>query len=210
MVDKPLPIFRRYGILVPMAQRGTSFDSSRLLVIGPELSENVAYTTLEDGTPFPVRAELRGRYKNGPLLHWTVGVHDGKAVVFAMKIEAEGHLDFALTGSMVHDLPAGQIMNQVLARTATGTVALVKLAKASAEGKPYEYLTPDELGGAKQGALGHRRGRPVKDEALARVAQIVKDYDDYDRRKEVARQLHVSDRTASRYIKLAQDRGLLD
>lgn len=195
-----------------MAQR-TKFDPSRLMVLSERRSlEPVAYTTLEDGTPFPVRAELRGRYKNGPLLHWTIGVRDGKAVMFDMKFEADPLMDApsGLTGSMVHDMPVGQIIESVIGRTGPATLAEIRWNEAAAEGRPHEYLTPEEAAAARRGAVGARRGRPVSDAVLQRVAEIVKNYDDYDFRKEVAEQMHISDRTASRYIKLAQERKLLD
>jgi hypothetical protein len=65
------------------------YDPSQLVVMAEVRDDEIPYGTLEDGTHFPWRIELRGRYKNGPQLHWTVGVRDGKAVVIDMKFEVD-------------------------------------------------------------------------------------------------------------------------
>ncbi len=173
--------------------------------------EPVAYATLENGTPFPVRAALYGRYKNGPQLHWTVGIQDGRAVVFDMTFEADPLMDApsGLTGSMVHDMPVGQIIAEVIARMGSGTLALKRLSEAAVEGRPHQFLTPEEAAGARQGALGSRRGRPVSDDALRRVAEIVKASGDFGYRELIREEFSVSTRTASRWVQQAIKGGLL-
>jgi|GEM_PF-4876400 len=57
-------------------------------------------------------------------------------------------------------------------------------------------------------AVASQRGRLVSDEDLRKVAEIVVG-NDYDPRKEVVRQLHLSDRTTSRWIAEARRKGFL-
>ena len=71
-----------------MAQRG-KFDSGRLLVSWTLTDNPGELVELETGAEFPERIQLVCRYKNGPLLHITAGVSDGRAVVFAMNFEAD-------------------------------------------------------------------------------------------------------------------------
>jgi hypothetical protein len=189
------------------------YDSSRLNVKGPMMrpGESVAYTTLENGTLFPVRVELQGRYKSGPLLYWTVGVHDGQAVMFDMKLEADESLGFALTASMFRELPVAQIIEDVKGRMGTSNAAIVRVGELEAAGTPHTWdrgvLTAEEASAARRGAIGSRRGRPVSPEILSRVAAIVAS-NDYDPRQQVRAELNVSERTASRYIAAVKSQGL--
>lgn len=168
------------------------------------------FTELRTGSLFPVRIEnVTCRYRSGPLLTLTLGAEDGVAKVFDLKITPDEEGGPGVTGSMVHDLPIGQIIDSVIGRCAVFAVGMVRLNNEAAEGRPHEFLPRDEVSSATQGAIRSRRGRPVSDSDLRRTAEIVSNYDDYDYRQEVRRQLHLTERTASRYISLARKRGFL-
>jgi DNA-binding transcriptional regulator LsrR (DeoR family) len=63
--------------------------------------------------------------------------------------------------------------------------------------------------GARALITRSRQRRRVTDAKLRRVAEIVKE-NDFDFQKDVAEEFEVSDRTASRYIRTARERGFLE
>jgi len=125
--------------------------------------------------------------------------------------------DDPVTPSRLHDLRLGLILDQVVASVAM-TFDLVRRgryqAKADDAGlalvRELKRVAPTKLVGrlVVDEEPARRRGRPVSDEELRRVAEIV-EANDYDPRKEVMRTLHVSGRTASRWIAAAKDRGFV-
>ena len=87
-----------------------------------------------------------------------------------------------------------------------GTLALFRWDQARKAARPHVFLTPEESDQARRGAAGSRRGRPVSEKDLRKVGRIVA-ANDYDFRQQVRTELNVSERTASRYIALAKERG---
>ena len=103
-----------------------------------------------------------------------------------------------------------QIIAEVLARVSTLAAGMSNLIAAVKSGTPYEYLTPAEAAQARQGALASRRGRPVSDDTLRRVAEIVTaNKSAYGYRERIRDEFPVSTRTASRWVQQAIDRGFL-
>ena len=197
-----------------MAQN--KYDPSRLLMM-QELrpDEEVPYRALADGkTLFPVRAKYLGTYDDGPLLRMTFGILDGRAVCFSMAVEAgmESRGGTAtpggLTGSMVHEIPAGLIIEDMLGRCASGTLAMVQAGYGTTSVPPFRSPTPEEYAATSRAARGSRRGRPVSDAELIRTAEIVRE-DPFAFRAKVQAEMYVSARTASRYAELARQRGFL-
>lgn len=161
---------------------------------------------LENGTLFPAKVEVAGRYADGPLLEMTLGAKNGRPIVFDLKIIPDGEDNAGVTGSMVHEIPVGHIIDQVIENAGPGTLALFRWDQARMAGRPHEFLTPEEAEAARRGAAGSRRGRPVSEKDLRKVGRIVA-ANDYDFRQQVRTELNVSERTASRYIALAKERG---
>ena len=191
----------------------TKYNPSRLLMVqelGP--GEDVPYRALADGTTlFPVRAEYFGTYDDGPLLRMTLGILEGRAVCFSMSVEASqggAAISGGLTGSMFHEIPAGRIIEDMIGRCASGTLAIVMAGYGTTSVQPFRRLTPEESAAASRAARGSRRGRPVSDAELMRTAEIVKE-DPFAFRARVQAEMHVSARTASRYAEMARKRGFL-
>lgn len=174
-----------------------------------QTSEDIDVVQLEGGAWFPQEVLVRGRYRNGPPLLMVLGARDGKAQLFSFTVGEPRDGDSpAIAPAAVHDLPLGQILD----RTITGIAELIPLmrhaAESNASGGP-RWLTADQIADAKAIGASARRGRPVRDETLREVADIVCTYEDIDYREEVRRRMQVSQRTASRWIAAAREKGYL-
>ena len=75
-------------------------------------------------------------------------------------------------------------------------------------GVPHPIPSDDELDAYGAKAVSSLRGRPVSDEDLRKVAEIVKD-NGFNPRKQLKETLNLSERTASRWIAEARRRGFL-
>jgi hypothetical protein len=104
-----------------------------------------------------------------------------------------------VTPSLVHGLPLGHIV----------AWTIDQIVEITARDDVCTFLTVPEVLALRE-RTASLRGRPVGDETLHQVAVIVKNHDNFDYRLEVVKQLHVSERTASRWISLARSRGFLD
>ena len=188
------------------------FDSARLGV-GWTLPESIEFDELSTGVLFPQNLLVMANYDGGPSLQFLLAVEDGQAIVSSLTV-SRNVLDCPpdcppISATMVHELPLGQIIDEVIARTATGFLALYRAHQAALAGRPHQFLTPDEAAATRAGARrGSRRGRPVSDEDLRDVAAIVQT-NTYDPRRQVREELNVSERTASRWIAEARSRGLV-
>jgi hypothetical protein len=80
---------------------------------------------------------------------------------------------------------------------------------AHAYPRPGPIPSPDESEYVIARAVGNERGPPVSDELLRQVAEIVA-HNSFNPRKVVAWALFVSDRTASRWIANAKNKGLIE
>ena len=112
----------------------------------------------------------------------------------------------AVTASFIHGLPVGDLFDQLVAYLDWGA----DLMQKGYDDPNVVHLMPkdDERQAMGARAVASQRGRLVSDEDLRKVAEIVVG-NDYDPRKEVVRQLHLSDRTASRWIAEARRKGFL-
>jgi hypothetical protein len=209
-VAKALPFFRRYGTLQGVSPSKT-FDPGRWQFgYEQERDGTMIVTKIEGGEWFPVKLTAFGRYASGPLLTLFFEVVDSRPALRSLRIGAEevdGEAE--VTASVVHDLPLGQIIAETIARTATATLASARASEARAEGRPHQFLTPEEVASTRRNALVSVRGRPVGDETLRRAAEIVRDHP-YDYRQKVHELLPTSKRTASRYIAEARKRGFIE
>jgi hypothetical protein len=148
---------------------------------------------LSDGTLFPERitSSVIQMGFNPPICEVTLEVRDGRPVMTRFAVTRTSGAE--LTPSFIHDLNVGEIRDS-LVRTITDV----------AKGNPHASLLAqgDSADGDRAAALARRR-RPADAAEMAQVANIIRS-NSYDPRKQVARDLHVSERTASRLIEKAK------
>lgn len=128
-----------------------------------------------------------------------------------------------VTATQVHGLSLGKVEDHVLASVVSAFHARRRRAEHGEPPPEFRETSDPALGNTllmwadKYGFIERlpagdgpvsRRGRPVRDEDLRRVAEIVKG-NPYDPRTEIRRQLNVSPRTASRWIAEAKKRGFI-
>jgi len=123
---------------------------------------------------------------------------------FAVERRAGGD---PLTASMIHRLPVGGLLEQLIAYLSWG-------AELFQSGHDHPGIVHDMPTDAEREATGRRavtsqRGRPVGDEELRAVVAIYES-DKFGYREKVRDRLNLSTRTASRWIALAKDRGLIE
>lgn len=194
-----MPICCGYGTISVMAPK--RFDKTKLKVwwgLGP-LHKSLELAELRSGGVFPKDFLVLAQYEDGPVLQLLLGVRDGQAAVKNLAVSTESPDGLPITASMVHDLPLGQMFDEAIGQAAVAATALAS---------PQLFVTLEEATAARAEALASRRGRPVSEENLLKVAAIVR-ANTYDPRQEVRRELHVSERTASRWIAEARSRGLV-
>ncbi len=156
---------------------------------------------LVTGVQFPGRTLVEAHGADGLLIEVLLEVEDRRPVVSRVTVgrsEGGAPLDAASLG-----LPLGRIFDQVIAQVA----ATVARSQASAKvpfGTMFQW--PSDTGA--RAVAARRRHQPASDTELKQVAQIVRS-NKYDPRKQVARELPVSERTASRWIAEARRRGLI-
>jgi hypothetical protein len=156
---------------------------------------------LSNGTSFPSQLTVGVEVGDGQLLTLTLQVEGGRPVLTRCLVERAPEA-VPLSASALHDLPLGEIVDRVV--ESIGAFTYMRAQQGAQEG---EFAWSD-FWRAGAGASSSLRGRPVGDEALAVVAEIVQ-ANTFNPRKEISKRLHVSARTASRWIRLAQDRGLI-
>ena len=155
---------------------------------------------LRDGTLFPdlfsVTVFRKGVH---PLVELTIEVKDGKPALMQFAVKGFGEL--VLTPTMIRKVNVSDMFEST-----------VRAVAAMAEASPQSVLTMSAAANPTAGeraAVLARRGRPVDDTTLRRVAKIVKAHRDINYREEVANQIPTSLRTASRYIDAAKKKGYL-
>lgn len=130
----------------------------------------------------------------------SLAVSAGRPIITEVAIYLYEHLNIVgLTPTMLHHLNFSKIFDTAVEQAGFMAIGL----KNPLRDKEAWLHAADQ---AK--ALARKR-QPFSDDLLAQVAKIVK-RNPYDPRKEVAATLHMSDRTASRWIAEARRRGLLD
>lgn len=185
----------------------SKFDASRLLVSWQEPPGGVYLAPLHGGDAmFPINVKVTARYENGPLMEMATGVDDGRPVITQFGLtSAEGGPP--ISASMIDALPLGAIFDQVVEVLATSGLAFFRAVGAAKDGRAHIFLSDEERERAANAAS--RRGRPVSDQILRRVADIVR-ANPYSPRADIRAEIAVSERTASRWISEAKRRGFLD
>jgi hypothetical protein len=166
---------------------------------------------LPNGTAFPEWASVGALMAKGPMIDLTINIQEGRPVISGVSIYQGAEDRLEITASLVHDLPLGRIFDLAVSAVAA---SVLKLQRSTPRERLYHPLpewlpstvSADDVADAVR--LVSRRGRPVADDDLHRVAAIVR-RNSYDPRKQVARELHLADRTASRWIAEARRRGIL-
>lgn len=190
-------------------------DESQWLALRRIPPEGFTAVLLESGAWFPERLDTYGRYANGPYMRLIFEVEAGRPVLRSLIFgdaasEAARDDGPPLTASVVHDLPLGQIVQWTIEANVRGTEAMRRADEARAANRPHQFLTQAESDDLTRRARAVSvRGRPVGDETLRRVAEIVR-ANAFDYCKQINEELHVSLRTASRWVAVAKDRGFLD
>ena len=185
---------------------------------------NTQVERLSDGSAVPSQFVVH-TWDAGTQLNvsMTFAVVGGEIRLIRLFLEPVEDGDF-ITPSRVRDICLGAIIDQVRASIVraynTGRQRTEHGERPSKTGGvPFDslglmrHMYADNYGiieelHAPEGPMS-RRGRPVSDEDLRRVADVV-EANPYDRRMQVAHQLHVSPRTASRWIAEAKRRGFIE
>lgn len=158
-------------------------------------------TQLADGTPFPASVSLTFlRIGLTPILDLTLEVREGRPVLTRFAFLSRGPGAAPLTPTDIHDTNVGEIVDHVI-RQVAATAAL----------QEQGVILPSEGDAeAAEAAADLARGRRGPSERqLKMTAAIWRENKDYDPRKQVAQMLYVSERTASRWIALAKERGYI-
>ncbi len=165
---------------------------------------DTTFVPLADGTLFPESVDLNVVVKDDDsttVVRVSLGVSAGRPITTEVAIHLlDEHLNVVgLTPTTLHHLNFGKIFD-----------AAVEQAGFMGIGFKNPVRDKDALlNAAHQAKALARKRQPFSDDLLAQIATIVK-RNPYDPRKEVAATLHMSDRTASRWIAEVRRRGLLD
>jgi hypothetical protein len=162
------------------------------------------FVPVGDGTfVFPERLRVLARYPGGPLIEMELEVVEGRPEIATFSISRVAGGSW-LEPSFVHDLPLARLKDHVVERSMSLAVEVGHISMGA-----FDILLPMSDEPDRAAATKALRGRPIRTDTLHQVVNIVRS-NDFDHRKQIARELHVSDRTASRYIAEARRRGLLE
>jgi hypothetical protein len=191
--------------ILPTVPRDKSHASSHA---GAKFTSSAGVETplvvLADGTLFPEWAEIYVYVDADETMtpvRVEVEVRDGRPIVTGVSIIQFGRSSsdrIALTPTNVRNLNFGEIFDEAV-------------RVGGYMGVGYQNPKRDKpaaIAAAKRATALARRRQPLLDARLKDVAEIVAK-NKYDPRKEIASSLHVSDRTASRWIAEAKRRGLV-
>jgi hypothetical protein len=196
---------------VPM-QRPPGFDRSKLALIGMPIT-GADFVDLSTGALFPARVIVGAQYDQGPRLTLVVEVEEGRPVVRSVSI-GEPEEGTGITASAVDGIPLGAVIDELV-----GTLALMademrwvtESIRSIDDGAPsaFRFQSWSERQSIHGEAVKAMRGRPRPDYLIREAAEIALE-NPAAPRKAVAKRLHISHRTASRYLALAGERGYLD
>ncbi len=155
-------------------------------------------TELADGTPFPASISVSiVRIGLVPIIEMSLEVRDGRPVMTRFAYVTRGPKGPPLTASEIHDTKVSEIFESTVLHLA-----------ATAGAQDQGLILPDDLDKeAGQAAVDLARGRRGPSDRQLELAAAIARANKYDPRKEVANQLYVSERTASRWIAIAKERG---
>ncbi len=180
------------------------------------LKEAIPLTQLDDGTWFPERVEafafFRGS-KQRPVLGLVLEIEEGRVVLSRFSVERQRttgpgswpdgqSVGPEVTASFIHGLNVGAVLEVVVRRVATSSLAFTRLDQ------PAPRVTAEEAHAVGDRVLATRQYRRVDVGLLRQVADIAS-VNAYNPRRQVAEELHTSERTASRWIAEARRRGLI-
>lgn len=158
-------------------------------------------TELADGTPFPAFFNCTViPHGLKPLMQLTLEVRDGRAVLTRFAFLDRGPEGPELTATSIHDANVGEIVKDVIRRVAE---------TASLQDRGVILPGEDDAQAGEAAADLARGRRGPSERQLKLTAAIWRENKDYDPRKQVASGLYVSERTASRWIALARERGYI-
>lgn len=166
-----------------------------------ESTDRGPMTELWNGAPFPAWLTVRLEAADGVLAVLRFEVEDGRPELTRCAVDRTPGAP-PLKPSVLHELPFGEIVERVVREVG-------QFAHLAQRGFPDEmsFAEMHEFAQAAGRASSSLRGRPVAAGDLDTVAQILQK-NSFSPRKEVSERLHVSERTASRWIKLARERAL--
>jgi hypothetical protein len=195
----PLPIFPRLWHTLGM--RPTESQPLLTTLVLHDLDSGTTMVELETGVLFPSRIAVSAPGIDGLQLEILLEVEDRRPVVsrFALA-RAPGAPPL---GAGIVGLPLGRIFDQV-----TSVVANTYAQKAASDKVPFGHVFTYPSDTGARAVAARRRYRPVSEAELKQVAAIAQ-ANSYDPRKQIASELHVSDRTASRWLAAARARGLI-
>jgi hypothetical protein len=198
----PLPFSCGYGTLigVPLSRK---LDLSRW-VFTYFVPEGTGAVELKTGAWFPEVLLVTGRYLSGPLLSMSFRVLEGEPTLLSLTIGHEDDLGARVTPSAVHDLPLGQLIGETIARMAEVTL-LFRRPDSSGTDAAHRFPSLADGANARKAAVASQRGRPVSDDTLRRVSEIISE-SPFDPRVKIHEEFNVSSRTASRWIAEAKKR----
>lgn len=186
------------GRMADLQPPSPEYERVQLVSIG-------APATLSDGTAFPaaVTFVMPPAAGDGLLLEGVVGVVDGRPILIRL---ASTRVDGGeITGTVLRAVNVTAVTEAVVRRAAELASSLDAISRLQ-PGAPFRIMEDAPRAGETAAAYWARR--PPTDELLHQVANIVRN-NPFNPRKEVASQLHMSERTASRRIAEAKARGFL-
>lgn len=169
---------------------------------------------LADGTYFPQRSRVAATYPDGLVLDLELRLRGGPPaawegpVIELVRVYFRGLPEGAqITPALFHEIRLGHAFGlcvEAVARAASILKSRPRVDSPLTSGR-LSFPVPLEAE-SREGVS--RRGRPVGDKELREVAKIVA-WTEYAPRNQVQKQLHVSARTASRWIKAAHEKGFV-
>ncbi|MGO9879617.1 MAG: hypothetical protein ACLPSM_09745 [Acidimicrobiales bacterium] len=183
---------------------------------GIMLGETAPLTQLDDGTWFPERTQAFAFFRGSvqwPVLSFVLEVEARQVVLTRFSVERQRttgpgswpdgeSVGPEVTASFIHGLNVGAILEQVIRRVAEFSLSFTRLDQ------PMPRITPEEARTVGERALATRQYRRVDDALLRQVADIAA-VTTYNLRGQVSERLHTSERTASRWIAEARERGFI-
>lgn len=188
-------------------------DPSRIRVAVHIPAQTAPLVRLSSGAPFPQRFSATAQAPGGPIVGMTIEVENDRLVVTYLSLVRYRHGP-TITSSLLKGFQLDSIRERVISDVASMVANDLSAARLPGGSHAASTLALRPIAVEESIAIGaipadSQYGRPVSDTDLRRVAEICRN-NDYNWRKQVARDLNVSERTASRWIATARKRGYLE